>query len=172
MVRQLIMLWRMWAMLWEVMGRMDQYRGDKEHHKEQELLTVGPWEHLRKNAEWYWHFFTTQLQKEVKMSHGVTNHLEKSGKATLNILIIALSQKFWTLSVLLTILLRLPTSQILHPWSQKTYVLFTEKMVKSPQGNLLCTMVWEFHATIDRVVFILKSLWQLHVLVPAQVLGL
>ena len=62
--------------------------------KEQELLTVGPWEHLRKNAEWYWHFFTTQLQKEVKMSHGVTNHLEKSGKATLNVLIIAPSQKF------------------------------------------------------------------------------
>ena len=39
-------------------------------------------------------FFTTQLQKEVKMSHGVTNHLEKSGKATLNILIISPSQKF------------------------------------------------------------------------------
>ena len=30
---------------------MDQYQGDKEHRKEQELLTFGQWVHLRKNTE-------------------------------------------------------------------------------------------------------------------------
>ena len=85
------------------MGRMDHCQGDKAHRKEQELLTVGSWEHLRKNAELYWHFCRTQLQKEVKTSHGVTNHLEKSGKATLNILIIAL-----------------PTSTFSPPLSERT----------------------------------------------------
>lgn len=40
MVQQLIMIRRMWAMLWKVVGRMEQCRGDKEHRKEQELQSL------------------------------------------------------------------------------------------------------------------------------------